>query len=58
MAFRLLSPSADPVVRSDKVFSNQNRIVAVGDTSDHLSIDVQPTIAAAIVGAQWIREGA
>lgn len=54
----LVSPSADPVVGSNEVFSNQNGIVAVGDTPDHLSIDVRPTIAAAIVGAQWVGEGA
>lgn len=40
MTFGLLGPRTDPIVRPYEILANENRIIAICDTSYHFSIDI------------------
>lgn len=54
----LLTPCAHPVVRCDQSVADQQCIVAVGDSADHLPIDLGSAVSSAVVRGQRVGEGA
>ena len=56
MSLLLVRPCAHSVVRRNEVIADQNRIVSISDTSDHLPIDLWPPVSALIMCAQRVGE--
>ena len=56
MAFVPVDPCANAIVGSNEILSNRYGIITIGDTTNHFSIYVRPTIPASIVGTQRVGE--
>lgn len=58
MTPRASCPRAYPIVGTDKEVARVYRIVAIREPPDDLSVDARPPIAALVVCAQRVGEGA
>lgn len=52
------APCAHAVVGADEIVAREGGVVAVGPTFDQLPVDLGTAVAAAVVGAERVAEGA
>jgi hypothetical protein len=52
------APRTDAVISTDEILAREGGIVAVGPTLDQLAVYLGPPIAALVVGAERVAEGA
>jgi hypothetical protein len=48
------SPCSYTIVCAYEIIANQDSIITIGDTADHVTVHGRAAVAASVMGTQWI----